>query len=87
MHSVPCAARGGMDMKRPAQKLIDHFRLDMIGDDRVEDYLRKEWSLIICCKGCPRMIEWAPQDLKDRFGERPEVKIADIAAAPQMHGR
>jgi hypothetical protein len=67
-------------LKRPADALIRRFHLGQVGTDTVETFLTKGYSLALCCRQCPRLIEWTPQDLLEKFGERTQVKIADIAA-------
>ncbi len=50
------------------------------------DYLALGWSLAICCRTCPRLIEWTPADLKERYGDKPAVRLADIAARLSCKG-
>ncbi len=66
-------------LKRPPAKLLLRFHIGQIGNDTVRTYLTKGWSLAICCKDCPRLIEWTPAELERRFGERLDLRIADIA--------
>ena len=66
-------------LKRPSEKLLRNFRLDQVGDDTVQLFLEKGFSLAICCRDCPRLIEWTPQDLDARFGAWPNLRIADLA--------
>ncbi len=66
-------------LKRPAAKLLERFHVGQIGDDTVRTYLEKGFSLAIACKDCPRLIEWTPPELQRRFGDRLDLKIADIA--------
>ena len=47
----------------------------MVGTDRIGDYLSAGHSLVICCKACPRIIEWTPPELKRRFGATPQVSL------------
>jgi hypothetical protein len=67
-------------LKRPTAKLLARFRLDDIGDDTIRVFLTKGFSLAICCRDCPRMIEWTPADLDQRFGHILDLRIADLAS-------
>lgn len=67
-------------LKRPPAKLLQHFRLSQVGDDTIQTYLERGFSLAICCKDCPRLIEWTPLELEQRFGDRLGLRIADLAA-------
>jgi hypothetical protein len=68
-------------LKRPPKKLLQNFDLDKIDrDDTIRAYLERGYSLAICCKDCPRLIEWTPPDLEQRFGERLDLRIRDLAA-------
>jgi hypothetical protein len=66
-------------LKRPPAHLLRSFRLGQIGDDTVRTYLANGWSLAICCRNCPRLIEWTPPQLEEKFGDRVNLRIADIA--------
>lgn len=65
-------------LRRPPAKAVQAFHVGQVGADTVGDYLAKGWSLAICCKACPRLIEWTSPDLARRFGERPGLRIADL---------
>jgi hypothetical protein len=65
-------------LKRPEAKYLLRFHAGQVGDDTIATYLENGWSLAICCKDCPRMVEWTPQDLQQRFGDRLQLKIADL---------
>lgn len=66
-------------LERPSAKLLSRFRLDDLHDDTVRVFLTKGFSLAICCRDCPRVIEWTPADLEQRFGHILDLRIADIA--------
>lgn len=66
-------------LKRPAKRAVQAFDLEQIGADTVRTYLAKGYSLAICCKDCPRIVEWTPAELDTRFGDRLDLGIADIA--------
>ena len=66
-------------LKRPPEALIRRFHLAQVGTDTVRTFLMKGYSLAICCRECPRLIEWTPQDLLEKFGDRTHLRIADIA--------
>jgi hypothetical protein len=65
-------------LKRPADRLLTRFDAAAIGDDTVEDFLEKGFSLVICCRACPRMIAWTPPELSRRFASRLGLRIADL---------
>ncbi len=67
-------------LKRPDAKFILRFHAGQVGPDTISTYLEKGWSLAICCKDCPRTIEWTPAELQRRFGDRRELKIADLVS-------
>lgn len=67
-------------LKRPPAKLLRRFDAGRIGDDTLQTFLAKGFSLAICCRACPRLIEWTPPQLLERFGSRLELRIADLAA-------
>lgn len=67
-------------LKRPPDKLLQRFRIAEIGKDTVGDFLQKGFSLAICCRDCPRLIEWTPPQLQARFADRPGLGIADLAS-------
>jgi hypothetical protein len=54
-------------LKRPPAKLLGRFKVEDIGNDTVGDFLRLGWSLAICCRACPRLVEWTPAELQDRY--------------------
>lgn len=66
-------------LRRPTDRLLQRFRIADIGDDTIGVFLTKGYSLAICCRDCPRLIEWTPHDLNTRFGDRPHLRIADLA--------
>lgn len=73
-------------LKRPPEALIRRFHLGQVGADTVSTFLTKGYSLAICCRECPRLIEWTPETLLETFGDRTHVKIADIAARLSCSG-
>ena len=50
-------------MERPDEKLISRFALWQVRDRTIRNYLEKGFSLGICCRNCPRTIEWTPPEL------------------------
>lgn len=66
------------DLTRPPEKLIERFLACDAGSDTIRTYLTKAWSLVICCRECPRLTLWTPPELLERFGDRPELRIADL---------
>jgi hypothetical protein len=64
----------------PADRLLKGFKATQIGNDTLRSYLREGFSLAICCRDCPRLIEWTPPELERRFGDRVELRIADLAS-------
>lgn len=73
-------------IKLPAEKLLSRFEVRQVGDDRVEDYLAKGWSLGIVCRDCRRLIEWTPPDLEAKFGEKRRLRIADLVPRLKCSG-
>ncbi len=65
-------------LERPAAKLISHFHIGQVGRDTVRLYLENGYSLAICCRDCPRLVEWTPSELQRRFGERLDLRISDL---------
>jgi hypothetical protein len=65
-------------LKRPDQKLIDRFDVWQVKDRTVRGFLEKGFSLAICCKACPRMIEWTPPRLAAKFERKLDLKLADL---------
>lgn len=59
-------------------KALRAFHVGQVGDDTVETFLRKGWSLAICCKACERLVEWTPPELARRFGDRIGLRIAAL---------
>lgn len=66
-------------ISRPPAKALQAFQAGQAGEDTILIYLMKGFSLGICCKDCPRLVEWTPHDLTQRFGDRLGVRIADLA--------
>jgi hypothetical protein len=67
-------------LTRPADHLLRRFSVAAIGQDTVQTFLEKGFSLAICCGACPRVVEWTPPELEQRFGARLGLRIADVAA-------
>ena len=65
-------------LQRPAEKLISRFDIWQVKDRTIRNYLEKGFSLAICCKGCPRTIEWTPPMLLAMFGQKLDLKLADL---------
>lgn len=66
-------------LKRPPAKDLARFTRAGIGRDTVGDFLRSGFSLAICCRSCPRCIEWTPPELESRFSGRLGTPITAIA--------
>ncbi|QUD90316.1 hypothetical protein [Phenylobacterium montanum] len=66
-------------LKRPPAKMIAGFHARQVGADTVRTFLQNGWSLAICCKACPRVVEWTPPRLQAIFAERLDLKIAALA--------
>ena len=66
-------------LERPADRLLKTFTVAQVGNDTVRTDLQRGFSLAICCRDCPRLIEWTPPDLQERFGGRLDLRIADLA--------
>lgn len=68
----------GSTLRRPSGKPLEIFHVGMIPrGDTVQTYLDEGWSLGIACKDCPRLVEWTPEDLQERFA--PATPIVQIA--------
>lgn len=67
-------------LERPPDRLLKTFNVARIGNDTIRTYLQRGFSLAICCRDCPRLIEWTPPELETRFGGRLDLRIADLAA-------
>ncbi len=50
----------------------------MLGERTIGRLLEQGFSLIICCKNCPRIIEWTPPELELRFADRLGLQLADL---------
>jgi hypothetical protein len=58
--------------------LIRRFAIWQVRDRTIRAYLEKGFSLAICCRDCPRTIEWAPPELLRRFETRLELPLKDL---------
>ena len=74
------ADRPPSTLTRPAPHLLKRFHLGQVGNDTIETFLTKGYSLAICCRDCPRLTEWTPPDLVEKFGDRTKLRIADLGA-------
>jgi hypothetical protein len=74
------ADRPPSTLTRPAPHLLKRFHLGQVGNDTIETFLTKGYSLAICCRDCHRLIEWTPPDLVEKFGDRIKLRIADLGA-------
>ena len=66
-------------LERPSEKLVQKAKLGHIGEDTVRTFLTNGYSLAICCKDCPPVVEWTPPQLLERFSSKLDVAIAQIA--------
>lgn len=66
-------------LRRPSADELKRYRYSDAGRDTVRTFLTQAYSLAICCRACPRLSEWTPPDLLQRFGSKLDVRIADIA--------
>jgi hypothetical protein len=65
-------------LQRPPAKLLQRFHVRQVGNDTIRTYLSKGFSLAICRRDCPRLTEWTPPELLERFGSRVDLRIADL---------
>lgn len=72
---MPCVLS---TLKRPPEHLVRRFHTGQVGGDTIRTFLEKGYSLAICCQDCPRMIEWTPPALQKRFGDRLDLRMADL---------
>jgi hypothetical protein len=69
-------------LTRPDEALIRRFAIWQVRDRTIRAYLEKGFSLAICCRDCPRTIEWTPPELLRRFETRLELPLKDLV--PRM---
>ncbi|MDQ0462949.1 hypothetical protein QO010_000697 [Caulobacter ginsengisoli] len=67
-------------IKRPEEHYIRKFRPSYVGRDTIRTLLQNGYSLGICCKDCPRLIEWTPPELLERFEDRLDLRLADLVS-------
>lgn len=65
-------------LKRPPDKYIRAFKPRMVEGHTVGDLVGQGWSLGICCRHCPRVVEWTPPELESRFAGKLGLKLADL---------
>lgn len=65
-------------LERPADRLVQKFDVWQVKDRTIRGLLAKGFSLAICCKACPRMIEWTPPELLRRFETKLDLRLADL---------
>lgn len=66
-------------LTRPPERFIRAFRPSMVEDHTVGQLIEKGWSLGICCRACPRVVEWTPAALRGRFPpERQGIHLAAL---------
>jgi len=66
-------------LKRPDEADLARFRFTGIKrNDDIRKYLTAGWSLAICCRNCPRIVEWTPPMLLEKFGDRPGLTIQKL---------
>jgi hypothetical protein len=54
--------------------------------DTIGLYLRNGWSLAVCCMDCPRITEWTPPMLAERFAGKLNVTIGDLVGRVACKG-
>lgn len=65
-------------LQPPPRKALLAFHAGQVGGDTITTYLERGWSLAIGCKACARLVEWTPDALLQRFGDRPQLRIAAL---------
>jgi len=65
-------------LQRPSAALLRRFAIWQVGDDTIRHYLEKGFSLGMCCRACPRTIEWTPPELHHRFAANLDLRLADL---------
>jgi hypothetical protein len=75
---MTCQALPEDPLTRPPRKWLDNFQLKHLGNDTVGSYIEKRFSLCIYCVDCPRVIEWTPAELTNRFYQRPGLRLAEL---------
>jgi hypothetical protein len=72
------ATRTHSALERPDDDLIRRFALWQVRDRTIRSYLVKGFSLVICCRECPRMIEWTPPELLRRFETNLDLPLKEL---------
>jgi hypothetical protein len=54
--------------------------------DTIRLYLRNGWSLAVCCMDCPRIVEWTPPVLAERFDGKLDTTIGDLVGRVACKG-
>ena len=65
-------------LKAPPRQALSRFHVGQVGDDTIQTFLDKGWSLAICCKSCERLVEWTPVDLTRRFKDKAGLRVAEL---------
>ena len=74
-------------LKRPEARLLRQVRLDrQMQRDTIRTFLENGWSLAVCCCDCPRIVEWTPSDLAERFDGKFDTTIADLVGRVACKG-
>jgi hypothetical protein len=63
---------------RPTPGELLKWRVWHLKDDTVRYYLAKGFSLVLCCRNCPRMVEWTPPQLFERFGNKLDLRLQNL---------
>ena len=64
----------------PPAKWVLRYEHSQAGSDTIQTYFDSGWSLAICCRNCMRLIEWKPDELREKFGAQSDIRIANLAA-------
>ena len=65
-------------LERPEDRLIQRFDVGQVKGKTIRGLLEKGFSLAICCRACPRLVEWTPPQLLERFGETLDLRLVDL---------
>jgi hypothetical protein len=74
----PAMTQTRSTLERPEERLIQKFDVWQVKDRTIRSFLAKGFSLAICCKQCPRMIEWTPPELLAKFEGKLDLQLADL---------
>jgi hypothetical protein len=75
-------------LRRPAEYLLRKWRggTPEMREETITSYLKAGNSLCLCCLDCPRIIQWTPPALAQRFEGKLHTTIADLVGRVACKG-